>query len=269
MSKIQLRNKFIKAFPSIEAQNQVISECEHLFTLQEDQAVAYLWKRYIEANEPSEDANSSNFKLLAWRELRSQYTITHPGFPRVYIPDACKQSYDAFAEVNPIVAVVVTNVAMTYIKQNIILVDRTLFLLNSDKEANYFGGIRELGFSYAESTVLKSFIKQIRDIFDNLCKHYQNLDISEEELPFTLSPQDENTETTVQSETVQTEIEEHIEEKVELTPDPLAFTILQNRQAIEEFCKATASIESLGFNPEELLAKKEVIKNFLEIVDKL
>ena len=73
----------------------------------------------------------------------------------------------------------------------------------------------------------------------------------------------------MQSETVQTEIEKHVEEKVDLTPDPLAFTILQNRQAIEEFCKATDSIESLGFKPEELLAKKEVIKNFLEIVDKL
>ena len=264
MSNIQLRNKFLKACPNVETQNQVISECEYLCTLSPEHAITYLWKKFIEAHDPNENVDSSKFNLMVWRELRSQYTVAHPGFPQVFVPDSCQKSYATFAEVNPVVAAVVTNITISYIKRNMPMICRTSFLLNSDKEANYFGGIRELGFSYAESTILKSFISQIREIFDSLCTYYQAIDLSQEELPFSFSSEDES-----ETSTLQSTIEEVNEEDLEFKHEALALIILQNRQIIEEFFQIADSFETLGLNPEEILNKKDVIKDFLMVANKL
>lgn len=140
---------------------------------------------------------------------------------------------------------------------------RALYLLDSDQEKNYFGGLRELGFDSEEAQFLKVYHEEIRNLYKAMCEKYApedddstNLSTSitsseedDDSLPFFLNIDDSDKKTTPNSFKFLTSVE-----------------ILNNRDVFASFVKdfnTLVDVGKLGFDLNEVIAKKEAIIQLL------
>lgn len=104
-------------------------------------------------------------------ELRFQRCLIHKDFLEVVnLPENCKASYQALLKAtDKVVALAVYNAC----SERCICaatgdIEVSLYLLHSEKENNFFGGIRSLHFSYNEAVYLKDYHNMIGDLLECL-----------------------------------------------------------------------------------------------------
>lgn len=206
--------------------------------------------------------------LLLRNELRYQYEeVTQKGFVHFY-ESTDEKITNAFK--------ILTNradsiVASKVYKQCDVLfekseVDRVLFLLKSDKEAYYFGGIRSLGFDMEESEYLKPYHLEIHNL----------LEAMNNSLPFDIEEEiDENEEEKTETEERKEETEniQNDQQFKKISPEE----ILKNIVFMEVFkifyetndLNMLITIAQLGFDLNEVMSKKEEIFKFINAVEDL
>lgn len=226
-------------------------------------------------------------------ELRHQYEKLHKGYLTVDVSEEFIPAFEALSKkAGPIVASVVHELcSYRMLEYN---VPRALFLLRSDKENFFFGGICEVGFTSKEAEYLKPFHMEIHDLLKAMYEHqleasqntpFSGLDsmIKEAgiELPFDVdevpvkTPVEATANTAVHA-TVESPVEAPNEAQAEqpaeansgfkpLTPEG----ILEHKDVFTTFVKSSdmnilLQIGNLGYDLNTVIAKKKAISRVLE-----
>lgn len=222
-------------------------------------------------------------------ELRFQYEKINHEFFTVAVYEDCKESFENLEDhTDPIVAKVVYEHCMKWCSIKESCMDRILYLLKSDKENNYFGGIRSLGFNMDEANYLKEFHLYIYHILRDLYEHSEQerkrlLEEQEEQekhyLPYYMEYRDEDeTSRPQQEEQENEEQEEQEDEELDymnsefelLTPE----IILKHKEIFKAFVSSNdrnilVEIAKLGLDLNQVIDKEQEIKEFLGAIDAL
>lgn len=293
------RSKFEKLLND-ENRPIVMVAFEKFFKLRPDSARNLLWRLTF-----NDDVASSVLielglnaeiipleKISTFRnELRSQYEQLHPNFLNVDAPSECQE---AFASLKNHTDAIVANVVYEHCQSSVYvgddMINRLLFLLKSDKENNYYGGIRSLFFSYEEADYLKPFHSEIHDMLNALHEHYKNqcgsasknlpfeglATIIEEagmDLPFDFGEEPTQTaDDVIQEFMASTEAEVPEEEPVDAGSEFKELSskaILENENVFASFIKdddlnVLFQIGKLGFDLNDVMAKKDKIATLLK-----
>lgn len=237
---------------------------------------------------------NADFTLFQ-NELRYQYKTFTPEFLEVTVPNDCKDVFSTLENhTNSIIAYVVYgHCKATVYSDNFDDIDRILFLLRSKEENNYFGGIRSLHFNMDEAIYLKPFHMYIHDLLNSLYENklfekesFKNKpfaglsdlvkesdlklpDTSEEltdDIPVVLSPETKEKVQTAFNEcfSIEKSVKDNSKYK-SLTPE----MILENKDDFTYYAEnddlnALVPIGLLGFDLNEVMSKKEKIKDLLK-----
>lgn len=220
---------------------------------------------------------SSENVLSLRNELRYQFENAQGKFSDAIIfRDGIKDAYDMMKKVSDAVTAYVVYercVEATYSAN----IERTLYLLGSAEEKNFFGGIRSLQFEKKEAEYLKNFHLEIQALFKAICE-VDNLILKEGcvETNVPEKKKDESGDYKVQIEMHQTEessVETPIEEPAKSTYKPLTpEEILSHKDEFAAFVYSEGDlnrlveIAQLGFDVNVVNTKAELIKEFLDIV---
>lgn len=145
---------------------------------------------------------------------------------------------------------------------------RVLYLLESDFENNYYGGLRELGFDQDEAQFLKHYHKEIYNLYKAIGEavstrdHCQNTDTIEN------FPKDDD-------QPLPFVFEEVAKESIEINSNyrrVIAENILMNRDVFTAFIhnddfNLLPEIFNFGFDLNEVMAKKEKIRDFIYAIE--
>lgn len=177
-STIKFRTKFDKRFQSCsEDLKRKIEKATNTFAkeMSNDQCFDLLW---LMTYDPVKALNSfglepdsiSEHLVFPWRdELRYQRSLVQKDFLQpVFSSEKCKTAYQKLLNVSDMIIA-----AMVYSKcfrltqyADESYIERTLYLLGSFHEVNYFGGLRTLHFDRSESAMLKPYAAQIHDLLE-------------------------------------------------------------------------------------------------------
>lgn len=214
-------------------------------------------------------------------ELRYQYERLHNGYLTVNVSEDRIPAFEALSKkAGPIVASLVNELCLQRLYGSD--VPRTLYLLKSEKENFFFGGICDVGFMPIEAEYLKPFHMQIHDLlkamYDSQQEATRNTPLigldsiikdAGMELPFYVS---ELPATTPIETPVEIPNEAQDEQPAEtnsgfkaLTPD----AILEHKDVFTAFVESgdmniLLKIGSLGFDLNNVIVKKEAISKVLE-----
>lgn len=226
-------------------------------------------------------------------ELRYQYEKLHNGYLAVNVSEDRIPAFEALSKkAGPIVASLVNELCLQRLYGSD--VPRTLHLLKSEKENFFFGGICDVGFMPIEAEYLKPFHMQIHDLLKAMYDAHQeaarNTPLSGLdsiikdagiELPFYVSeiPATAPLETPAEAsneaqdkQPAETPNEAQGKQPVEtnlgfkaLTPD----AILEHKDVFTAFVESSdmnilLKIGNLGFDLNNVIAKKEAIRKVLE-----
>lgn len=229
-------------------------------------------------------------------ELRHQYNIIHPGFLTIELTS--QEVREAYETLKAKTDLIVSNVVYHHCCSKKFLTEyeitRIIYLLSSDDDKNFFGGIRSLGFTKDESLYLKPFHEEIGNLFKALYDANQQ---NSKNLPFKDVQQFVTTTSTEASVENQAEtsvkgqvevsaknselpIESSHEEAEQDSVTPLSTTsfrqltavaILANADTFTSFAKGNdfnslTSLVTAGFDLNQVMSKKEKISNFLDAV---
>lgn len=178
-------------------------------------------------------------------ELRYQYECQHGSYLLKNIPSCYATEFDNLVKHSDLIcADVITKKCLEYHEESI-NPSRALYLLESDMENNYFGGLRELGFDQDESQFLKQYHKEIFDLYTAIYNMYD-----------------------IEGCTLDDEIcNNYAEKAAQSSFKPLtSVEILNNRDIFASFVKdfnVLVDIGKLGFDLNEVIAKKEAIVQLL------
>lgn len=145
---------------------------------------------------------------------------------------------------------------------------RALYLLESDLENNYYGGLRELGFNQDEAQFLKHYHKEIYNLYKAISEtfstedHYQNTNTSKNFL-------------TDDDQSLPFIFEEIEKESIEINSNYRRVTaenVLMNKELFTGFIRnddfnLLPEIFTLGFDLNEVMAKKEKIRDFIYAIE--
>lgn len=231
-------------------------------------------------------------------ELRVQYLNSHPGFLNTeVIGEAKAQAFmELLDKTDSITANVVFQHCRSQLQRSSEEIERILFLLKDVKDSNGFGGIRSLYFNAKEASYLKAFRPEIYNLFNAMYEYEQESfaaskpfaklgELIEEagftvpEVPEEPAKEEEDTEecyfdAKAEIKEVLAEVQNDGREVVEqesaiyfwpITPEAIIFNEVVFTAFIEKGDRDTLSqIKKLGYDLNEVMAKEELIKNFLE-----
>lgn len=228
------------------------------------------------------------------QEFSHQYEKQHSGCFDVNIPDGdCKTAFEVLKNItNPVVAYMVHEHIMIALYRHDGMVNYVLSLLVSDFENKFFGGFRELGFSYDEAKYLKPYHMEAYTLLNALYNHKKANSTPEVSKPFAdlgkriaesgmqlapdrvvkpATPATPATDEADAAEAVEEEflatVEQAAEEIRQKEPNFMAITpetVLQHKDNIQHYLNALATLSEIGFNPAEVQAKAEQINTLLE-----
>lgn len=289
--KFSFRSKFEKLLTDGNRQS-VNSLFQQFCNMNSYYATEILWKMTYNGVEPSFDVYRElgikeealpSVKLSTLRnELRYQYEKLHHDFMNVYVPDECKEAFNTLAGRSDTItaAVVYEHCQRAYIECE---VKRILFLLQSEEERNYYGGIRSLIFSRDEANYLKPFHVQIFNLFKAYCDYMQQTDDLSANKPFAGldkliqearkeligGTQKEESGEVNESQQVQ---DEPKKETVQTSSEfkPLTPNEIKDHKDVFMLFLETGDLNDLvqigklGFDLNKVMAKKEKIRKFLQ-----
>lgn len=291
---VNFRSKFSKKMLNDENREKVCEIVKDFCRLSPVVARPHLWKMSYDANtiveekfkESGLDLTSPENIALFRNELRFQYEKLYPEFVCPDLPENFQEAYSDLKDkmvdsVGPYM--VWQRIQSLLEKVDNDSIERTLFLLNSDKEANYFGGLRSLRFGLKESDYLKPYHLQIHGLLKVMFdyKNHSN-EVSDESQPLDTSvesqPEVQNTSSpdtvvvTPEEETLvdNTTTEENTSNFKALT----ALAVLENKDIFEEVVlknnlNKLIALGSLGFDLNKVMARGEDIRLLLQVAKQL
>lgn len=251
-----------------------------------------------------------------WNELRFQYAKYNIGFPDIEVPAGCEDAYKALNDStvkNHVLCAVVLDHCMsmvsTHVDQKLSCEDkkaaeRAIYLMNSTRDNNVFGGVSSLSFNKAEAEFLKRYATKISALLQAILNEKVARCGIEE-----AAPDQENTSAPNTAEKHVTDAQDEgfnrpfadlekkaieawgklpsgtSDEPVEtgktisadedidlpddhksLISDDLTIDVLrQNQEAISNFLAAYKQLEELGIDPAEVICKSESIAKAFEV----
>lgn len=295
-TNIKFRSKFEKNLTDTDKSN-IISVFEKFCGMKANAAYNILWLLTY-----SEDSISVALNTLGLEstcipainlrdELRYQYNTLHPGFLTIDISSESQEIKEAYECLKKKTDLIVSYVVYQHCRAKVSIYEsdmsRAIYLLESDDEKNFFGGIRNLGFNYDESTYLKPFHKEICNLFTLL---YNDMYQANKNMPFKelqkLIPDDLPSESIAVPDKDPVEKCEEISAEPSITQDEkslqtdsgirhlTAYEILANRDTFTSFAKnknldSLDSLLTAGFDTNQLISKRVEISNFLDAVEAL
>lgn len=293
-STIKFRTKFDKRLQSCsEDLKRKIEEATNTFAkgMSNDQCFDLLW---LMTYDPAKALNSFGLEpdsipehlVLPWRdELHYQHSLVQKDFFQPAITsENCKAAYQKLLNVSDmIVAAVVYNKCFRltqYADESYI--ERTLYLLGSFQEVNYFGGLRTLHFDKSESAMLKPYAAQIHDLLEAIWNDTLLRKASEVNTPLAaplkrwLQDHSVDTVDTAEQEpdivvetasatsipslpTPKNECNEHSAESSLTVMD-----IMANESLFEKFLGVCQELEKAGYSARMVVGKLDAISSILE-----
>ena len=177
------RNKFEKLLTD-ENRCPITSAFQKFCGFDEKEAILHLWHlttghKFMDTLDELDLSINFVGNLTAFRnELRYQYSLRHPGFLDINAPEYCLTAFDALKnKADSIVATVVYQHCQAHASLDASEIDRTLYLLGSDREDFQLGGIRNLSNALKDEDAryLLPFSKQIGDLLRTL---YTNAELT-------------------------------------------------------------------------------------------
>lgn len=177
------RNKFEKLLTD-ENRCPITSAFQKFCGFDEKEAILHLWHlttghKFMDTLDELDLSIDFVGDLTAFRnELRYQYSLRHPGFLDINAPEYCLTAFDALKnKADSIVATVVYQHCQAHASLDASEIDRTLYLLGSDREDFQLGGIRNLSNALKDEDAryLLPFSKQIGDLLRTL---YTNAELT-------------------------------------------------------------------------------------------
>jgi len=205
-------------------------------------------------------------KILLFRnELRYQYEQKYSNFLKLNSEGELEEVYSTLMnKTDSIVANVVYN--RCYLERNSSEINRILFLLQSEKEQNYFGGIRSLNFNIKETEYLKLYHTEIHNLLQATYIAFNSEEF--DELPFYMG-EEESIEEIGENLISEESVDNSSVYKI-LTPEE----ILMHKDIFKSFAEKgdlnlLIPIGQLGVDLNEVSSKKEEIYNFIKAADAL
>lgn len=282
-TNFDFRTKFRKLLTE-ENYSVITSTFETFCNLGAARAYSALWNMTYSSKKGFEELlklglssdSISEKDILSFRnELRFQYQNLNPNFLKRPVPIECQEAFQNLVNItDPIVSNIIythCNLSFDYPDQNF---DRILYLLNSENENNYFGGIRSLGFNIEEANYLKPFHVEIHNLLAGIITFYKNNNTAKLDfyVPDTEMKSEEDVpkeEDVVTTQPVEKE-EEFYREFKPITPE----NILIHKETFKTFVEEEdlnllMVIGTVGFDLNEVMAKKEQIRIFIEAAETL
>lgn len=301
---INFRTKFSKHIQCDEEHAVFVSAFEKFINLDAETATNMLWR--LTYNPYSEalwtinldpETISSEMTAALRNELRYQYTQHYSDFLAAEVPEECMDAYTLLTKrTDAIAAYVVYTHCNIFLYFDEASVTRVLFLLNSDKENQYFGGLRSLNFNMEESeflkpshmeiyTLLKAMyeLRKSQGAYTSSSNPFQNLDTmiqqTGNDLPFTFGEEQADTvEKTLVEETQGECLPEEIpaeEPAQELVQNIALFNaitaenVLEHKDVFSAFAitrdmSCLVQLSKLGFDLNQVVAKETAITNFIQ-----
>ena len=309
---IQFRASFKKVIK--EADIQAIEAAFHKFLdMSQQEALDLLWKLTYQDAEQFD----STIKVLGLTRdmiqpenastLRNELRHHYGDNLMSQVSEGCQEAFSALVRqsdaITAYIVYVQCNVTMSVFDTGSI--QKLNFLLNNYKEKNYFGGIRMLGFDFAQAEYLKSFYEEIRELFNALYKmNSENIfgdhlgevlgrvlsntklqlpeepeSTTEEEHPVLEEP--ESTTGEEQSaleepeeiESFSEDEDEEEEEEEEEHPGVNAGNVLYDSELFKRFVagdlESLIEIKNLGYDLNEVVEKNQEIAAFLKAAENL
>lgn len=307
---INFRTKFSKFIKSDEEQQLFIRAFEKFLDFTSGMALALLWKLTYNPNQwtlamiglSAEDISQDMANVLR-NELRYQYQNDHPDFLDIPVPDSCKAAFEELKNHSDCVvsATVYQRICRSFPLLTSIEgeINRISYLLNSESENHYYGGIKAIGFDSDEANCLKKYHRHIHNLFVVMVEDYNNtLDVVEShaELPlnddvtdtsdlpyFVATPSEENGGLETLQETIKPVEAAHLEtvESEKEAYDKSGFmsltaeNIFAHKELFASFvseCRVVSYLQelhSIGFDLNEIVNKAETISNFINVTNAL
>lgn len=310
ISKIQFRNKFVKRFQNcLDSLRDKIEKItiEFVNNTSNDECFKILW--YMTYN-PSEifklfglqisnpeskehDENITIFPedlIIPWRdELRYQRQKFYEDFLKITFSKSCEEAYTALLNSSDaVIATVVYKMCSKLCMYSTdVEIERSLYLLNSSKDENVFGGIRSLHFNREEALFLKKYASKISNLLDALWKEQieqkkletnrplaKQLEAWCQKHPLTDDANDTCSEVTSDGVTSTDTSTSNVEMPSMETSNPAEMldsekilspqNILEDAELFETFIGVYHQLKEVGYEPQKVVGKMEAIVKILE-----
>ena len=285
-SAIKLRSKFLKKFPNLQIQENVIQTIENLkktsvldifqFLMKAAASKDYLAQEtHLEWTELTEDQAKT-----IWNEIRSQVNSTFKVFT---YGDVFENTCSSFMEIwNKGSFDLAINLFKSVVKyfdtHSQDEIERVIFLLGSDMPNYNFGGIQELGYTYDEAVKFSKFSYQAFCLTDGL--HMNNCYMAaipllqyfgEADKPESVRVEDtsnvsESDKDSAKEPTIEETSTSFIREKLSFSTDEIV-DFIRNYQLFKDFFVSLGGLKDLGLEPQVLLDHEEEFCELLDIID--
>lgn len=302
-TRITFRTKFEK-YLNDDNRIPITAAVESFCNWESTSALDFLWnfnfasstdsiqKLLNELNLNISNIPNADFTLFQ-NELRYQYKTFNPSFLEIAVPTYCKDAFSALENhTNSIIAnIIYEHCKTTSYYENYANIERILFLLKSEEDKNHYGGIRSLHFKKEESEFLKPHHMYIHDLLNSLYEHtlsenetFKNKPLAglgdlvkesgmelSEDVPVVFSPETKDKIRKAFNEYFSTEESVKENSKYEpLTPEMiLVYKDDFSSYAENNDLNKLVPIGVLGFDLNEVMSKKEKIKDFLKAAEAL
>jgi len=286
------RNKFRKIISSEVEQDAYVSAFRKYLKLSFEDALQILWSlTYDPETDVLEriglwDGNDPQNFIVLRNELRYQYEKVHPDFLQVDVPEKAREEFISLEKrTDSIVATVLfRNIKYRTMVFDESSKDRVAFLLDSNKENLQFGGIRSLGFNKRATEFLLPYHSEIHALYKALWRVHKEahkntplhnlgtlIEKAGMDLPFDFGdsipdiPNEEQPKeivilpvaSPITPEVAKTEFRRLFAENVFMYKDAFASFVKDDNM------NALLEIGKLGFDLNEVMAKKEKIYNLI------
>ena len=285
-SAIKLRSKFLKKFPNLQIQENVIQTIENLkktsvldifqFLMKAAASKDYLAQEtHLEWTELTEDQAKT-----IWNEIRSQVNSTFKVFT---YGDVFENTCSSFMEIwNKGSFDLAINLFKSVVKyfdtHSQDEIERVIFLLGSDMPNYNFGGIQELGYTYDEAVKFSKFSYQAFCLTDGL--HMNNCYMAaipllqyfgEADKPESVRVEDtsnvsESDKDSAKEPTIEETSTSFIREKLSFSTDEIV-DFIRNYQLFKDFFVSLGGLKDLGLEPQVLLDHEEEFCELLDVID--
>lgn len=283
-TSIKLRNKFVKKFPNLIVQENVIHTIETLNKASVLDVFQFLMKagaskKYLaqEAHLEWAELTDEQSKII-WNEIRSQVNSNFKIFSCGEVFDISNSFMEIWTKGSFDLAINLFKSVIKYLDTHSQdEIERVIFLLGSDMPNYNFGGIQELGYTYDEAVRFSKFSYQAFCLTDGL--HMNNCYMAaipllqyfgEADKPESVRvDESDNTE----ASTFEGPKDESSEKSASLIQEKLRFStneivdFIKNYELFKGFFVAVGGLKKLEIEPQVLLDHEEEFCELLDTID--
>lgn len=288
---IKIRSKFVKALAELseDKRDRIITAVVNFKNFDDNaECLKVLWELtydymkglksigLISADSTEEEIEEfpEDFVKLLRNELRYQRKASNSKFMEREMPENCKEAYRAICSAtDAIVAVIIYDICCEFCKNNNqYTIERSLCLLKSYKEKNFFGGIRSLNLERDEAIYLKPYAMLMHNLLKAIYeeRYGEKKDIPFEMLSDMIAIAEKKEEKVVSCES-SSKMSEQVERKnIELIGTAITVSHIEaDSEIFENFLNSYRKIVEAGYRAEEVIEKADDIQSILDISKKL